>query len=224
MDNAKVPGPLRLDGNLAENFRKFKQNFEIYLLAAGHEKKDTKIKTAILLNVIGEDAVELYNTFNLDDTGKSDYDKVIKQFQEYADPKKNIVMERFHFNSRSQQENEPFNNFLTDLKKLVKSCEYKDQTDSLIRDRIVLGVFDKGLQERLLRVQDLTLDNAIDFCRAAELGKNRVEDIASKLNQSVCIEKTKSRARQVVYWPGLNNEIENLVSQCLICEKFKPKM
>lgn len=210
MDNAKVPGPLRLDGNISENFRKFKQNFEIYLLAAGLHEKDNKLKTAILLNVIGEDAVELYNTFNLSDGDKSDYEKVIKQFEEYADPKKNIVMERFHFNSRDQQENEPFNNFLTDLRKLVKSCEYKDQTDSLLRDRIVLGVFDKGLQERLLRVQDLTLNNAVDFCRAAELGRNRVEDIANKSKHNVCIVKSSfpsvSSRQQVSSKPFYNNK------------------
>ncbi len=35
------------------------------------------------------------------------------------------------------------------------------------------------------------------------------------------IEKTKSRARSVVYWPGLNEDIERMISSCGTCQKFR---
>ncbi|GBO35880.1 Uncharacterized protein K02A2.6, partial [Araneus ventricosus] len=35
------------------------------------------------------------------------------------------------------------------------------------------------------------------------------------------IEKCKRRTREIMYWPGMNSDIENEVSQCGICEKFK---
>lgn len=35
------------------------------------------------------------------------------------------------------------------------------------------------------------------------------------------IEKTKARARQMVYWSRINNDIENLISKCIVCERFK---
>ncbi|GFS91591.1 uncharacterized protein K02A2.6 [Trichonephila clavipes] len=35
------------------------------------------------------------------------------------------------------------------------------------------------------------------------------------------IEECKKRAREIMYWPGMNSDIETLVSQCVICEKFK---
>ncbi|KAK9731280.1 Integrase zinc binding domain [Popillia japonica] len=34
------------------------------------------------------------------------------------------------------------------------------------------------------------------------------------------ITKTKERARQTLYWPGLNRDIENLIGMCPVCEKF----
>ncbi|KAK9710710.1 Integrase zinc binding domain [Popillia japonica] len=37
------------------------------------------------------------------------------------------------------------------------------------------------------------------------------------------IEKTKARARQVFYWPGINSEIENMIKSCRVCEKFSNK-
>ncbi|GBL88892.1 hypothetical protein AVEN_158991-1 [Araneus ventricosus] len=35
------------------------------------------------------------------------------------------------------------------------------------------------------------------------------------------MEKCKRRAREIMYWPGMNSDVENEVSQCGICEKFK---
>ncbi|GFT07203.1 uncharacterized protein K02A2.6 [Nephila pilipes] len=35
------------------------------------------------------------------------------------------------------------------------------------------------------------------------------------------IEKCKKRAREIMYWPGMNSDIETVVSECVICEKFK---
>ncbi|KAK9703185.1 Integrase zinc binding domain [Popillia japonica] len=35
------------------------------------------------------------------------------------------------------------------------------------------------------------------------------------------IEKTKSRARQAVYWPGLSTSIEDAFSKCSICERYQ---
>ncbi|GFV31884.1 uncharacterized protein K02A2.6 [Trichonephila clavipes] len=35
------------------------------------------------------------------------------------------------------------------------------------------------------------------------------------------IEKCKKRAREIMYWAGMNSDIETLVSQCVTCEKFK---
>ena len=35
------------------------------------------------------------------------------------------------------------------------------------------------------------------------------------------IEKCKNRACEIFYWPGTSNDIEQLVSKCQICEKFR---
>ncbi|XP_071057612.1 uncharacterized protein [Onthophagus taurus] len=125
---------LKFNRNLSKNFKKFKQNLEIDMLATGKYKKEDEVKVAILLNIIGEEAVNIYNTFNLSDEDRKKYEK--------------------------QEEMESFDNFVTELKKLAVSCEFGDQRDSLIRDRIALGVTNKNLQERLMGKEDLTLEKA----------------------------------------------------------------
>jgi len=73
-----------------------------------------------------------------------------------------------------------FDSFLTELRKAVKTTAYLDQ-DQMIRDRIVMGIWDKGTQERLLREPKLTLNKAVDFCRATEVSKSQSRVLQSEL-------------------------------------------
>ena len=64
MDSFHKPSALSFDGNTSENWRRFKQKYDIYLTASGSEKKEDTVKIAILLNFAGEDAIEVFNTFD----------------------------------------------------------------------------------------------------------------------------------------------------------------
>lgn len=35
------------------------------------------------------------------------------------------------------------------------------------------------------------------------------------------MQKTKQKAREIVYWPGLMTEIENSIAKCSVCEKYR---
>ena len=37
-------------------------------------------------------------------------------------------------------------------------------------------------------------------------------------------EKTKQRARQIIFWPGIDNDIENVVRRCLECQRDLPSL
>lgn len=167
MDYVKKVNNLVLDGNLNENWRRFKRNFDIFMVAAGVNKKPDEVKIATFLNAIGEDAVDVYHTFKFDnEEDAKSYDKVIKAFQDFCSPKTNEVYERFVFNKRVQQQNEPFDVFLMDIKRLVKTCGYAEQEEVMLRDRIVLGVSEPKLQEQLLQVDQLDYKKAVDKCRS----------------------------------------------------------
>ena len=45
----------------------------------------------------------------------------------------------------------------------------------MIRDKIVFGVHDTSIKERLLREADLTLAKALNVCRAAETSKYQMD-------------------------------------------------
>ena len=51
MDSFHKPSALTFDGNTSENWRRFRQQYEIYLTASESEKKDDTVKIVILLNI-----------------------------------------------------------------------------------------------------------------------------------------------------------------------------
>jgi hypothetical protein len=73
----------------------------------------------------------------------------------------------------------PIDAFVTTLRLRARTCEFGEQEDSLIRDRIVLSCTDARVQERLLCEPGLTLDKALELCRAAETAQQQLRVINS---------------------------------------------
>lgn len=82
---------------------------------------------------------------------------------------------------------------MTELKLLAKGCNFENQEESLIRDRIVLGTNDAALQERLLRVPELQLATPVNRCRAAEAGKQQSMSLQKSEVATVQTSKNKNR-------------------------------
>ena len=104
------PAPLNLDvSNPAASFKRFKQAFDNFQLATGVTTQSDAVRVATLLAVIGEPAVEVYNTFKWsDDTDSKKLDTVIKKFDDHFKGHINTTYERYVFNTRSQHDGETF--------------------------------------------------------------------------------------------------------------------
>lgn len=222
----KPPKGLDLNGNISENWSEFKQSFDIFLKASGNIEKSDEIKVAILLSIVGEDGNKLYNTFNLQETDKDNLTKVMQCFEEYCIPKKNIVYETFKFFNRIQKEDENFESFLTEIKNLSQTCEFGTLTDRMVRDRIVLGIKDKVLQERLLSIEDLDLNKAIDYCKAAEVSKTPAKNLQE--NKVEVDSKDKGEAENCKRCgtkhgpecPAYGKKCDTYINALEVCEQF----
>lgn len=139
MQNLKPLGPLKFDGNISENWRKWKQKWMLYAKASGVEKKDEATQCAVLLHVIGDDALEIYDSFTFEESEQDKIAPLIAKFEAYCSPKKNLTYERYIFNTCTQS-GRPFDTFVVDLRNKAKTCEFGALQNSLIRDRIVCGI------------------------------------------------------------------------------------
>ena len=88
----------------------------LYMQATESSGKPDTVKSSILLHCIGSKSREIYNTFTFAEQGDNmKFDKIIKKFDGYFTPKKNLTLLRFKFLTARQQDGESFDGFLTRL-------------------------------------------------------------------------------------------------------------
>ena len=69
--------------------------------------------------------------------------------------------------------------FVADMRRMVRSCAYGDLEDSILRDRIVVGIRDDATRKKLLQVhRKLDLKQAVDICEAAEAATKQLKTIS----------------------------------------------
>lgn len=174
MDLKPIPD-LKVCGNKAKNWEIFFNDFQDYLVAKNTKFNDS-CKLALLRNQIGTDGKEIIRTLDIPVDDTNSYTKVIEALNEYFAPKKNILYERFVFYNRSQKQNEPIDDFVRDLKELSSSCEFTNVSE-MVRDRIVLGIADSKLQEKLLKMENIEIEKIILECRIYEKQKEQVKAV-----------------------------------------------
>ncbi len=197
MSLLQPPSALSLQGNLAENWKVWLQKFELYLIASGVAEKSETVQCATFLHIAGEEAIKVYNTFQFTAEEVNKIDELKKKFKEYCEPRKNLPYIRHMFFMRAQGTGETIDAYVTDLKHKAKDCEFADLTDSLIRDRIVCGIKDDNVRARLLREADLTLEKAIDTCRANEITSNQMKMLVEEVdvNKISSVRNIKKRGK-----------------------------
>ncbi|XP_046592854.1 uncharacterized protein K02A2.6-like [Neodiprion lecontei] len=105
-------------------------------------------------------------------------------------------------NMRNQKPDESFEDFLTDLKKLSQDCSFGALKDSLIKDRIISGIRNTQLKDRLLREENLTFDRCTQLYRAAELANQRIETLQT--TEKIDVVQTKQKEKQQPSSRGCN--------------------
>ena len=110
----------------------------------------------------------MLNTLPLEEAKRKKHDEVCKALGEHFTGEHNIIYERARFNSRYQQHGEMAENFITDVHRLAEHCQYGVLREEIIRDRIVVGIRDSSLSEKLQLDPKLILENTITQVKQKE--------------------------------------------------------
>ena len=114
---------------------------------------------------------------NISDTDRKKYDSVMGKFDEHFKVRKNVIYERARFNRRDQKEGESAEEYITALYGLIETCEYGALKEEMLRDRLVVGIRDTALSERLQLNAELTLDKTKKAIRQKEAVKEQGQEL-----------------------------------------------
>ena len=151
----------------ADAWPKWLRRFDRYRVASGLDNKPRTEQVSTLLYAMGDSADDILQTLRLDE-GTVSYEEIKKSLNDYFAERRNTIVERARFNKRSQKPGESTDAFIQDLYRLADNCDYGTLKDDLIRDRIVVGVLDDSLSDRLQSKAHLTLAQAVQMSRQAE--------------------------------------------------------
>eukprot|EP00731_Ephydatia_muelleri_P002767 Em0001g2767a len=111
-------------------------------------------------------------------------------------PAPSSIVQRFKFFCRSQQDSESVSQFVAELRKLSEFCEFGDTLDVMLRDRLVCGVRNQKLQQRLLAESNLTFTKAFGIAQTAELSEQNAKDLQREETMEVHVLNKKGRKEQ----------------------------
>ena len=117
-----------------------------------------------MLTCLGADALEIVDGLNFaNDDERKDIDVVQEKLEVFWVGETNEIYERYQFNKWDQESGESIDSYVASLPTLAKTCNYGSLLDSLVLNRIVVGIRDNGTRKRLLQEAKLTLNKCIDI-------------------------------------------------------------
>ena len=143
-----------------DDWPKWKRCFDQYRVSSGLAEKAELRQVSTLLYCLGEEAKDVLASANLTEAAQKEYASVIQCLDRFFKVRQNVIYERARFNRRDQQPGETVERYITALYSPVETCNYGELKEEMLCDRLVVGIADLGLSERLQLDPDLALEKA----------------------------------------------------------------
>ena len=200
MEAFGVPTP-RMEwdsSNLPDAWRRFKQHAVLMFTGPLRQKTEAE-KCSFLLLWIGDKGRDISNTWEITEDEAILLETYYDGFSAYLTPKANPIFARYKFHEKTQGSGESFEHFVTELKLLVKDCDYRN-SDEMVRDRIVFATNSPRVREKLLsQGPELTLDKAIDIARSYELAQVQLKAMANDSHEVHTVHRKAGKSATVRY-------------------------
>ena len=150
-----------------EDIEEYFERLEMFLSAQGVQR-DRKV--AHILSDIGSKAYAvLKNLLALVAPKDSSLANIKKALIDHYKPKPPVIGQRFIFHQRVQMPGESVNDFLVELRRLARTCDFNQFLEEALRDRLVCGLANKSTQKKLLSEKNLTLERVFEIAVAAKM-------------------------------------------------------
>lgn len=208
-----------------EAFESWEERLQQYFIVRNVEEN---LKVAHLLTLLGAKSYGVLKTTLYPETpvGKS-YNELIGILKQKFVPSTSVIVERYKFYNRKQEVNEKIVDYVSALKELTKLCKFENFLDQALRDRLVCGVQNISIQQRLLgEPETLTFQQATKLAlnlEAAELQSHLVHGTVEHMNRLSEKKKSfKTKPKSSCFRCGRNHnpvQCRAVNWECFTCKK-----
>lgn len=141
-----------------------------------------KQKSILLASVGGKTYKLIRSLLQPDLPTDKTFDEIVDAVQEYKVPKPSVILQRFKFNNRRQKPEENLRRYMyvPELRAMAEHCDYGETLTEMLRDRLVCGLKDERIQQKLLSQKDLTWASALDVALAMEEATENASELHSE--------------------------------------------
>ena len=135
-------------------------------------------RRATFLSVIGPEPYKLLRSLlSPEKPATKSFEELVAKLTEHYSPPPPEVIQRFRFNSRSRQPGESVATYMADLRRLAEQCNYGTTLDKMLRDRLVYGINDDRIREKLLEEKDLSYKRALEIAQGVEAANKNLKEM-----------------------------------------------
>jgi len=139
--------------------------------------------------------------------------QLIEVLKNHYNPKPLEIIQRFYFNSRVRKPGKSIATYLAELQALAEHCHFEASLEDMLRDRLVVGINDPILQQRLLSEPQLSLKKATDIALAHE----------TAVKDSKAIQESNGESQTINHLGDSKPRSSNPMKPCYHCGKSNHK-
>ncbi|KAK3791427.1 hypothetical protein RRG08_046579 [Elysia crispata] len=183
---ASIIGSVSPFNETEDTWQAYAERLEHFFLA--NEIDSEAKKRAVLLSSMGVEPYKLLsNLVAPRKAGECSYTEIVDVLKNHHNPRPSTIVQRFKFNIRVRGASESIRPFVAELKKLSEFCEYNDSLEEMLRDRLVCGINNRRIQQRLLSERSLTFAKALDIAHAMEAAAEGIEDLSDHITDKTML-------------------------------------
>ncbi|XP_065671655.1 uncharacterized protein LOC136089531 [Hydra vulgaris] len=177
---SKILKPTRLDldhnaPTASKEWKHWKRTFENFREDCGEEAPD---KFRSIINFVSSNVYDYIEECD-------SYESIIETLENLYIKTPNEIFARHQLLIRHQTSGESLEDFLQELRKLSKNCNYKDVSaqqyrEEQIRDAFISGITSNYIRQRLLENSTLNLQSAFNQARSLDIAQRNSESYIQK--------------------------------------------
>ena len=199
---------------IEDDFEMYIKRFENYLSLekiGNVQEEDVATRKRLILHFMGLDTYKiLYKLAKPKQPEEVTYEEIVKLLKEYFNPARDEVYEQYKFTERKQKEGESIAEYCAEIQLMADSCGFGVIKDSMLRNRLITGIRDTRLREKMLNIKPKTFEEAASIAKTSEITKEELKlldgDIKREVNRIQYAQRNNKQGQYRSQYRGQHNQ------------------